>query len=83
MIKYLRNSYNTHNNSCKISDEKAKELCGVSTSDCCIFVTAGANGFMCEKFDSFLAGHLLDRYSKGEMRANRIGNCEILGRKEK
>jgi hypothetical protein len=69
----------THINSCKIPDNKVKEICKIGESDCCIFVTAGSNGFMCEKFN-YMASGLLERYSKGTMRASRIGNCKIVGR---
>jgi hypothetical protein len=71
----------THNNSCKIPDDKVKEICKIGETDCCIFVTAGSNGFMCEKFN-YMAVTLLDKYSKGTMRASRIGNCKIIGRIE-
>ena len=70
----------THNNSCKVSDDKVKEICKIGKNDCCIFCTAGSNGFMCEKFNSHMASHLLNRFSEGTMRANRIGNCKIVGR---
>lgn len=69
----------THINSCKIPDDKVKEICKIGESDCCIFVTAGSNGFMCEKFN-YMASLLLERYSQGTMRASRIGNCKIVGR---
>ncbi|MFA5154549.1 MAG: hypothetical protein WC554_18540, partial [Clostridia bacterium] len=71
----------TEGNSCKIPDDKVKELCKIGEVGCCIFVTVGSNGFMCEKFSS-TARTLLDRYSKGNMRASRIGNCKIIGRIE-
>jgi hypothetical protein len=71
----------THNNSCKISDDKIKEICKIGeVKDCCIFLTVGPDGFTCEKFNSSLAHMLLDRYSRGTMRANRIGNCKIVRR---
>lgn len=74
--------YYTRNNSCKIPDNKVKSLCKIGKKDCCIFITASSEGFECVKFDSPTARMLLDRLSKGEMRASRIGNCKILGRKE-
>lgn len=74
--------YYTRNNCCKIPDDKIKTVCKIGTSDCCIFTAAGADGFECLKFDSPTARHLLDRYSKKEMNASRIGNCAILGRNE-
>ena len=70
----------TNNNSCKIPDNKVKEICKIGEDDCCIFCTTGSNGFMCEKFNSHMASHLLNRFSEGTMRANRIGNCKIVGR---
>lgn len=75
--------YYTNNNYCEISGNKVKEICKIGTDDCCIFCSVGGNGFECLKFDTHSARLLLHRYSKGLMKANRIGNCEILGRKEK
>jgi len=74
--------YYTNNNSCKIDDNKVKETCKPNTNDCCIFLTVSNDGFTCEKFNSPIARMLLDRYDKKQIRANRIGNCKILGRKE-
>ena len=74
--------YYTHNNCCKIPDDKIHEVCKIGTKDCCIFFCVSPNGFECLKFDSMSARMLLDRHSKKEMRASRIGNCAILGRKE-
>jgi hypothetical protein len=74
--------YYTRNNCCKIPDDKIKTVCKIGEKDCCIFISAGPDGFECLKFDSPSARMLLDRYSKKNMKANRIGNCKILGRKE-
>lgn len=74
--------YYTRNNCCKISDDNVKKVCKVGEKDCCIFVSTSSEGFECLKFDSHTAGMLLDRHSKNEMNATRIGNCKILGRKE-
>lgn len=74
--------YYTDNNSCKVPDEDVKNICQPGTSHCCIFLTAGADGFHCEKFDSYMARQLLYRFNEGTMNANRIGDCELLGRKE-
>ena len=74
--------YYTDGNTCKIPDEKIKTVCKIGTNDCCIFLSAGAKGFSCLKFDTPSARMLLDRYSKKEMNASRIGNCAILGRNE-
>jgi hypothetical protein len=72
----------TYNNSCKVSDEEVKEICKVGQEDCCIFLTAGSNGFSCCKFDGVMSRILLDRHAEGSMRATRIGNCKIIGRIE-
>ena len=70
----------TNGNSCRIPDNDVKEICKIGQAGCCIFLTASGNGFECEKFDSFMARQLIDRFSKGTMRASRIGNCKIVGR---
>ena len=72
----------THNNSCKIPDDKVKEICKPGQEGCCIFLTVGGGGFECQKFDSCMSRMLLDRYSEKTMRASRIGNCKIVGRIE-
>lgn len=69
-------------NSCKVSSDAVKTVCRVGQHDCCIFLSACADGFHCEKFNSPLARMLLDRLAKGTIRASRIGNCAILGRKK-
>jgi hypothetical protein len=74
--------YYTKDNSCTIPDDMVKLICHPGTTHCCIFLTASANGFCCEKFDSYMARNLLYRYNEGKMNANRIGDCELLGRKE-
>ena len=72
----------TDGNSCKIPEDKLHEVCKIGEGkDCCIFLSAGSKGFMCEKF-GFFGQTLLDRYSKGNMSAGRIGNCKIIGRIE-
>jgi len=70
----------THNNSCRISEEDIKTICKIGQEDCCIFLTAGGNGFNCEKFNAGMARLLLDRHAEGTMNASRIGNCKIIGR---
>jgi hypothetical protein len=72
----------TNINSCKIEDDKVKEICKPGSEECCIFLSAGGNGFNCEKFDTYMARMLLHRLKQGIMNAKRIGNCAILGRKE-
>jgi hypothetical protein len=74
--------YYTRNNCCKIPNDKINTVCKIGQEDCCIFICAGSDGFECLKFDSPSARMLLDRYSKKDMRASRIGNCKILGRNE-
>lgn len=70
-------------NSCKVSNNVVRTVCKVGQHDCCIFLSAGADGFCCEKFNSSLAHMLLDRLAKGTIRASRIGNCALLGRRKK
>lgn len=72
----------TRNNCCKIPDDKINSVCKIGGKDCCIFICAGSDGFECLKFDTPTARMLLDRYSKNDMRASRIGNCKIIGRNE-
>jgi len=73
----------TDGNSCKIPDDKIHEVCKIGEGeDCCIFLTASSKGFMCQKFNSLMAQQFLDRHSKGDMNAGRIGNCKIIGRIE-
>jgi len=72
----------TDGNSCKIPEGKEREICKIGQGkDCCIFITAGSKGFSCEKF-GFYGRQLLDRYSRGDMNAGRVGNCKIVGRIE-
>jgi hypothetical protein len=70
----------TDSNSCAVPDGKLKPVCRPGTTEACIFLTCGAGGFTCEKFNSPMARLLLDRFEKGEMRATRIGNCRLVGR---
>jgi len=69
--------YYTRNNCCKIPDDKVKTICKIGEKDCCIFCSVS-----CLKFDNPSARMLLERYSKKDMRASRIGNCKIIGRNE-
>ena len=73
--------YFTDGNSCEVPSDAEKTVCKAGQHDCCIFLSAGADGFHCEKFNSPLARMLLDRLAKGTIRASRIGNCALLGRK--
>ena len=70
-------------NSCEIPDGAEKSVCKIGQSDGCVFLSAGTDGFFCQKFNGPTARVLLDRLAKGNMRASRIGNCTILGRKER
>jgi hypothetical protein len=73
--------YTGEGNCCKIEEGKEKAVCKVGTTDCCIFLVMGSKGFECAKFDTFTSRNLLGRHSKNEMKASRIGNCALLGRK--
>ena len=74
--------FSGNGNSCKIPNDVEQKICKIGQPDCCIFLSAGATGFSCEKFNSPIARMLLERLAKGNIRASRIGNCAILGRKE-
>lgn len=80
--KVFELNYTGNGNSCKISDDKVKEICKPGQSDTCIFLSTGLQGFECEKFDSYMSRMLLDRYLNKTIRASRIGNCKIIGRIE-
>lgn len=73
--------YFVNGNSCEIPDGAEKTVCKIGQRDCCIFPVAGAGGFQCTKLSSS-ARTFLDNLAKGRMRASRIGNCTVLGRKE-
>ena len=68
-------------NSCEVPFGAEQTVCKLKQHDCCIFLTFGADKFHCEKFNGPLARMLLDRLAKGNIRASRIGNCKLLGRK--
>ena len=79
--------YYTCSNACAIPEEEVHKVCKPGTSDTCIFLQASpaeSSGICweCLKFDSYQARQLLARYAEGDMNATRIGNCQILGRKE-
>ena len=75
--------YFTDGNSCRVPSGIEETVCKLGQHDCCIFLSVGADGFRCEKFNSPLARILLDRLAKDTIRASRIGNCALLGRKER
>ncbi len=81
--KVFEIKYTGDGNSCKVEDDKVKEICKPGQVDACIFLSVGPDGFECQKFNSPMARVLLDRYSNKTMRASRIGNCKIIGRIEK
>ena len=70
-------------NSCEVPKGAEDTICKLGKSDCCIFLTMGLGNFYCEKFSGPTARVLLDRLAKKNMNASRIGNCTVLGRKEK
>lgn len=71
-------------NSCEVPSGAEKTVCKAGQPDCCIFLTMGAGAaFQCEKFCGSTARMLLDRLAKNNIRANRIGSCAVLGRKER
>jgi hypothetical protein len=71
----------THDNLCRIEEPDIKTVCKPGTADACIFMSVGVNGFECMKF-SHMAAIVLERKSNGTMRASRIGDCTLMGRKE-
>ena len=70
-------------NSCEVPSGIEKTVCKIGQRDCCIFLSLGSDGFRCEKFSGQMARMLLDRLAKGTIRASRIGNCALAGRKKK
>ncbi|MBU6370798.1 MAG: hypothetical protein KGH93_03070 [Patescibacteria group bacterium] len=73
----------TDGNSCAVSEETRESVCKMGKPGCCIFLAYSPEGFACQKFNSPIARVILERHAEGRMRASRIGNCAILGRKEK
>jgi len=69
-------------NSCRVPEGAEEAICKVGQENCCIFLSAGPEGFQCEKFSGSFAHHLLNRLAKGEINATRIGNCALLGREK-
>jgi len=69
-------------NLCPVGDDTVKNVCRPGTTDTCIFLVAGGNGFECAKFCSATARTILDRHHNQTMRASRIGNCKLMGRKK-
>ena len=50
-------------------------------AECCIFLSANADGFRCQKFSGLMARMLLERLVNRDIRARRIGNCAMGGKK--
>jgi hypothetical protein len=69
--------------SCEVPRGAEKTICKAGQRDCCIFLAMSPDGFECEKFSGSTARMLLDRLAKGTMRASRIGDCALVGRKER
>lgn len=81
-VPALKRPRDAAGNSIPISDDIVRTRCGAGTADACIFITASASGFSCEKFGGSTTRMLLDRKAKGTMRATRIGNCRLDGWEE-
>ena len=70
-------------NSCEVPSGIEETVCRIGQRDCCIFLSLSPSSFQCEKFSGPTARMLLDRLAKGTIRASHIGNCALLGRKER
>lgn len=81
MDEKVNEIYYTHNNSCAISDDMAEKICQPGTENACVFLSASGDGWGCLKFDS-CGRSLLYRIHENDIRATRIGNCRIAGRKD-
>ncbi|ANH05180.1 hypothetical protein shn_14835 [Shinella sp. HZN7] len=58
-----------------------RAICKVGQgAECCIFLCGGSTGLECAKFDPAFARQILDRKARGQMNADRIGDCRLLGR---
>lgn len=65
-------------NSIGIGMEIAKDRCRMGQrSECCLFLTASKDGFLCAKFDAPIARTMLARLGDGQTSAQRIGNCRL------
>lgn len=66
-------------NMCLIPEDKVQDICKPEQEkESCAFLSATGDGYMCQKFDTVMAGLILQRLSQGN--SGRIGNCAILGR---
>lgn len=70
-------------NSGEIPHGAEETVCRVNQADECIFLVRGRGGFICKKFESVIARVLLDDLAKGRIPAGRIGNCAVVGRKDR
>ncbi len=75
--------YFIEGNACEVPEDAVKTVCKAGQHDRCIFLSAGSSGFLCQKFSGPTARMLLDRLAKRDPLRSRIGNCTILGRKER
>ncbi len=64
-------------NSCEVPRGVEKTVCKAGQRDCCIFLSAGAGGFFCEKFSGPTARMLLDRLAKGKGYHPRLAHREL------
>ena len=70
-------------NICRIPEGAEHSICKMGTPECCIFLACGGSqGFTCEKHSS-LGPLLLKRKFHGQIRASRVGSCEVVGREER
>lgn len=69
-------------NDCRVPVGAERSVCKRGTPECCIFLAAGPEGFVCQKFNRPVAEELLKRYAAGTMRAKRVGSCTLIGREE-
>ena len=63
-----------------IDDAIAEAVCGVdSMEDRCIFSTGQPGSYICTKFNSLVAQHVLDAHAQGNLRLpwRRIGDCAL------
>ncbi len=76
--------YKNPGNSSRIPEGMETAICKIGHGEeCCVFFTAGSDGFSCSKFDSVVARSILDRKSRNELKAGRIGNCRNIGREDR
>lgn len=74
--------FKKNGNSCELPKGAEQVVCRVNRRNGCIFLSVGADGFACEKFNSPVAHEMLMRLSNSQTNSRGIGNCSLLGRKE-